>query len=58
VQVPAACSKAVDPEVVQTVGVVEVKLTGSPELAVATNETVVLALWSEVTGGIGAKEMV
>ncbi len=37
VQVPAEISVAVEPETVQTEGVVEVKLTGRPELAVAVN---------------------
>ena len=35
VQVPAARKVAVVPETVQTLAVVEVKLTGRPELAVA-----------------------
>jgi hypothetical protein len=39
VQVPAEISVAVEPETVQTEGVVDVKLTGRPELAVAVNVT-------------------
>jgi len=37
VQVPKASSEAVEAETVQMPGVIEVKLTGSPELAVAVN---------------------
>jgi hypothetical protein len=40
VQIPAASSEAVVPEVVQMAGVAEVKLTGSPESAVAVNARV------------------
>jgi hypothetical protein len=54
VQVPAASSEAVDPETVQMVSVVELRLTGRPELAVAVNATVVLAVWA----GINTKVMV
>ncbi len=43
VQVPAPSSEAVVPETVQMVGVVEVKLTGRPELAVADSAMVELA---------------
>jgi hypothetical protein len=43
VQIPAASSVAVEFETVQVAGVVEVKLTGSPELAAAVNAMVVLA---------------
>ncbi len=42
VQVPTASSEAVDPETVQMAGLFEVKLTGSPELAVAVNASVEL----------------
>ena len=46
-QVPAASRVAVEAETVQAAGVVEVKLTGSPELAVAVNATPtdVLTAW-------------
>jgi hypothetical protein len=40
VQVPAASSEANEAETVQTEGVVEVRLTGSPELALAANTIV------------------
>ncbi len=43
VQVPAASSEAVAPETVHMAEVVEVKLTGSPELAVAVSAKVELA---------------
>ncbi len=39
VQVPAEVSIAVEPETVQTEGVVDVKLTGRPELAEAIKAT-------------------
>ena len=39
VQVPTVSSEAIEPETVQTVDVIDVKLTGSPELAVAVNVT-------------------
>jgi hypothetical protein len=47
VQVPAVSSVAVEAEIVQTAGVVEVKLTGKPELAEAINATPtdVLTAW-------------
>jgi hypothetical protein len=52
VQVPAASSVAVEAadEAVQMVGVVEVKLTGSPESAQAFNviETDVLIIWAGI----------
>ncbi len=54
VQVPAAYSEAADPETQQMVGVVEVKLTGSPELAVAVSVKDPLIVWGE----IGKKLMV
>ncbi len=44
-QVPRASNEAVDPETVQMAGVLEVKLTGSPELAVAVNARFELAIW-------------
>jgi hypothetical protein len=56
VQVPAANSEAVDPETVQMVGVVELKLTGSPELAVAVSVTPIDVLIGWV--GIAAKVIV
>jgi hypothetical protein len=40
VQVPAASIVAVEADTEQMVGVVEVKLTGRPELAVAVNARV------------------
>ena len=43
VQVPAANRLAVAPEIVHTVGVVEAKLTGRPELAMAVRLSVVSA---------------
>ncbi len=54
VQVPAASSEAIDPDTVHTAGVVEVKLTGSPELAVAVSVKAMLIIWGE----IGKKLMV
>ncbi len=56
VQVPEASSVAVEPETVQMAGVVDVKLTGRPELALAVNviETEVFANWS----GIGPNVIV
>ena len=50
VQVPGASSVAVEAETVQMAGVVEVKLTGRPELAVAVNAipTDVLAVWAGI----------
>ncbi len=54
VHVPVATSEAVDPETVQMAGVVEVKLTDRPELAVAVKERIELRLWA----GIGPKLMV
>ena len=53
-QVPAAISEAVEFAAVQKAGVVEVRLTGRPELAVAANIRVELAGWA----GIGPKLMV
>ncbi len=50
VQIPVASSEAVDPETVQMAGVAEVKLTGSPELAVAVNPKVELAAWAGIAG--------
>ena len=38
VQTPPVSNEVVTPDMVQTVGVVEMKLTGSPELDVAVNE--------------------
>jgi hypothetical protein len=43
VQIPEASSEAFESETVQMVGVVEVKMTGNPELAVAVNARIVLA---------------
>ena len=43
VQVPEATSEAVEPETVQMLKVVDVKLTASPELAVAVNARVEFA---------------
>jgi hypothetical protein len=50
VQVPSAKSVTVEPLTVQMAGVVEVKLTGKPELAVAVNATPtdVLTVWTEM----------
>jgi hypothetical protein len=45
VQVPAVRREAADPETVQTAAVVEEKLTGRPEVAVAERLTVVPATW-------------
>jgi len=42
VQVPATSREAVEPVTVQIAGVVDVKLTGSPELAVAVNPRIEL----------------
>ena len=47
-QVPAAMKLAVVPETVQTVEVVEAKLTGRPELAVAESISGVPYVWSEI----------
>ena len=54
VQVPAAINEAVEPETVQTAGVVDAKLTASPELAVADRAKEVPA----VCAAIPAKAMV
>jgi hypothetical protein len=50
VQVPAAISVAVEPETVQMAGVVDVKLTDRPELAVAVNPTPTdgLTIWPDI----------
>ncbi len=56
VQVPTASSEAVDPETVQMAGVVEVKLTGSPELAVALSTTATEAF--HIWAGIAPKVIV
>jgi len=48
VQVPAASSVAVEADTVQMVGVVEAKATGRPELDVAANARVELALCDEI----------
>jgi hypothetical protein len=56
VHVPAAISVTVDAETVQMVGVVEAKLTGKPELAVAINETATDGLATCV--GIASKVIV
>jgi hypothetical protein len=45
VQVPAATRLAVVPETVQTLVVVEAKLTANPEVAVAFSPSVVPRLW-------------
>jgi hypothetical protein len=56
VQVPTEISVTVEPETVQTEKVVDLKLTGRPELAVAGNATAtdVLTTW----GGIAANVIV
>ena len=43
VQIPAARNEAVEPVIEQMAGAAEVKLTGNPELAVATKTTNELA---------------
>ena len=48
VHVPAASSDAIEPETVQMVGVEEVKMTDSPELAVAVNAMVELAVCAPI----------
>lgn len=53
-QLPTASSEAVEPETEQIAGVVDVKLTGRPELAVAVKTKVEFAGWT----GIGPKLMV
>ena len=50
VQVPASISEADVPEAVQTGGVVDEKLTGSPELAVAAKVTFDRATWLPIAG--------
>ena len=45
VQVPAAFRVAIEPDTVQTTGVLETKLTGRPELAVAVKASDVPAVW-------------
>jgi hypothetical protein len=54
VQIPAATSEAVEAEIVQMAGVVEVRLTGNPELAVAVNTKAEFTAWA----GIAPKVMV
>jgi len=49
VQVPAAIRVAVGPETEQIAAVVEAKLTGRPELAVAVKASVVPAVWLAIT---------
>jgi hypothetical protein len=49
VQVPAAISVAVEPETVQIADVLDVKLTGRPELAVAVKLSDVPAVWLAMT---------
>lgn len=44
VQIPVVSSVAVEAEAVQMAGVVDVKLTGRPELAVAVNVTPTVVL--------------
>ena len=51
VQVPEMSSEAVVPETVQTVGVVDVKLTVRPELAVADKPSAVVATSVAVMAG-------
>jgi hypothetical protein len=46
VQVPGASSIAIDADTLQMVGVVEVKLTGRRELAVAVTPTNVFTQWA------------
>jgi len=50
VHVPGLIGVIVEAETVQTAGVVDEKLTGSPELAVAVNETAtdVLEAWAGI----------
>jgi hypothetical protein len=48
VQVPVAISEAVVPETEQTAGVVEAKLTGRPEVAVAESATVPPTDWAAI----------
>jgi hypothetical protein len=50
VQVPAVSSEAVLPETVQTASVVEAKLTGKPEVAVAARARLVPAYSTPVMG--------
>ena len=52
VQVPGASSEAVESETVQIVGVVDVKLTGSPELAVAVKAKVELAFCAGIAPNV------
>lgn len=58
VQVPTAISVAVVPLTVQMVGVDDVKLTGSPELAVAVKVTVAGVVVPRIWVGIVPKLMV
>ncbi len=53
-QVPAACSERVEPEIEQTVGVAGYRLTSSPELAEAAKGMTALALCA----GIEANAMI
>jgi hypothetical protein len=50
--VPNASSEAAVPEIVQTAGVVETKVTASPEVAVAESITVDPATWPDGTVAI------
>ncbi len=51
-QVPAISSDAVLPLTVQTVGVVDAKLTANPELAVAMSESLVAAVCAAIAPNI------
>jgi hypothetical protein len=50
-QVPSVSSEAVLPEMVQMLGVLEVNVTASPELAVADSGSVVKACCAAVMAG-------
>ncbi len=52
VQVPTLTKLAVVLETVQTLGVVELKLTGNPELAVAVSERGVPTVWDDMAGKV------
>jgi hypothetical protein len=52
VHIPAVKSEAVEAETVQMAGVIEVKMTGSPELAVAINCSVEFAAWTGIAANV------
>jgi hypothetical protein len=52
VQVPELIKDAVVPDTVQTDVVVEVKVTGKPELAEAARERLVPATWAAIAGNV------